>query len=131
MEQIHQNLSFPVGADVLFNTLINEKEHAAFTGSGAKIDPVTGGNFMAYDGYIVGEILELQPGRLIRQSWQAMEETWPDGHYSIVTFRITGEGDKCSVDFTHENIPKGQADRFAEGWTEHYWEKLLQYFDGR
>src|SRR5437870_2591355 len=48
-------------------------EHTAFTGAKATIEALVGGKHSAWDGYIVGENLALEPNRRILQSWRSKE----------------------------------------------------------
>lgn len=60
-------------ADV-FAAWLDSVAHGAMTGRGrAKIDPRVGGAHTAWNGYIQGETLELEPGRRIVQSWRTSE----------------------------------------------------------
>ena len=59
-------------ADV-YRAWLDAKEHGAFTGSPAEVNPVIGGRHSAWDGYITGQNLELDPARRIVQSWRTTE----------------------------------------------------------
>jgi len=60
-------------AKQVYEAWLSSKEHGAMTGGAARIDPVVGGRFSAWDGYITGATLELEPYRRIVQSWRTIE----------------------------------------------------------
>ena len=57
--------------------LAHSGEHARFTGGEASIEANVGGAHSAWDGYIWGRIIELEPGRRIVQTWRTSE--FPEG----------------------------------------------------
>ena len=124
MNKIRQTITLPAKPAHVYELLTDEILHEAFTGSPASIEISAGAAFSTYDGYINGQILELIPGRLIRQSWVAEEADWPDGHISEVLFQLSSAGGQTVLEFTHSNIPDGMTDRFKEGWEKFYWEPM-------
>ena len=52
------------------------------TGSPAIVDPEIGGAFEAWDGYISGRTLSLEPGRRIVQSWRTSEFAEDEGDFA-------------------------------------------------
>ena len=129
MEELCHEIYFNVSPEVLYDTLMDEKKHAAFTDSEVSMDPKAGGKFSVFDGYITGKNLQLVPGKKIVQSWKAIEDGWPDDHFSQISFTIEPEKKGCRLIFEHTDIPDGLKDRFDEGWKEHYWERLKDYFE--
>lgn len=57
----------------VFDAWMSSEGHTAMTGGEAHIDPSVGGDYDAWDGYISGKTLELEPGRRIVQSWRTAE----------------------------------------------------------
>ena len=62
----------------VYEALVDPAKHAAFTGSTATGEPVEGGTFTAWDGYIEGRHERLVPGARIVQLWRTTE--FPEGH---------------------------------------------------
>jgi activator of HSP90 ATPase len=60
----------PAKASEIYKAWLSTKGHAAMTGSAAKVDGKTDGKFTAWDGYIFGSTLELEPDRRIVQAWR-------------------------------------------------------------
>lgn len=65
----------PAGPVTIYRAWLPGEGHSAMTGAMASIDPVVGGAFSAWDGYIEGRTLELEPDRRIVQSSRTSEFT--------------------------------------------------------
>ena len=105
---------------------MNAEEHAAFTGSPATIEAGPGGAFTAWDGYISGRNVELEPGRRIVQRWRTTEfpEESPD---SLLELRFEAEGDDCRISLVHSEIPDGQSEDYRQGWEDYYFKPLASW----
>jgi activator of HSP90 ATPase len=117
----------PVSAERIYKAWLNSAEHAAFTGSAAKIDPTIGGTFSAWDGYISGKNTLLEPYRRIIQSWRTTEfpEQAPDSRLEIL-LKAVPEGTRITL--KHSQIPEGQAEEYKRGWKEFYFAPMRAYF---
>jgi len=114
----------------VFEALMDEKKHAAFTGASAKISRRSGSAFRCYGRYITGIVLEVKPAKYIIQAWRS--ENWPKGTYSIVTFTLAKmAGGKTRLHFTQVGVPSGDYARKNSGWRTHYWQPLKRYLEGR
>lgn len=130
MADIQQSVTFQTSAGRLFEALVEPTQHAAFTGAGATGDPVVGAAFSAWDEYISGRHLELVPGARIVQAWRAVD--WPEGAWSIVTYRLTDvAGGLSRLDFEHLGVPADHAEAIAQGWHDHYWTPLSEWLATR
>ena len=131
---IHQEVNFTINPQQLYRALLNSKEFSAgtkksftdFSGRSATIDPTVGGTFSLFDGHIIGRILELVPNKRIVQAWRVVD--WPDGIYSIARFEFSPQGSGTHLIFNHIGFPKGLKEHLANGWQEHYWNALNNYF---
>ena len=119
----------PVSPERLYAAWLSSDEHTAFSGSGAAVDPVVGGRHTAWDGYIQGEILELEPGRRIVQSWRA-DDFPEDSLDSRLEVLIEPHTDGTELTIVHSEIPEGQGARFEAGWREYYFAPMAAYFGG-
>ena len=64
----------PASPEQVYAAWLSGKSHAAMTGGGpATGSTKVGGRFTAWDGYIAGKNLKLEPGRRIVQSWRTTE----------------------------------------------------------
>ena len=124
---IRQTVNFKASAHEVYEALMDSKKHAAFTGSAAEISREVGGEYMAYDGYITGKNIELEPDKKIVQSWRAVD--WDEGYFSRVTFEFTSVPEGTRLDFVHTDVPDGTEDEFTQGWIDNYWEPMEKYFE--
>ncbi len=116
-----------VKLDVLFKAWLDSKEHSKFTGSPAKINPKVGGKFTAWEGYISGTTLEIEPGKRILQSWRTTEfpEESPDSKIEIF-FEKASAGTKLTL--RHFEIPQDQVAEYKKGWKDFYFEPMKRYY---
>ncbi len=54
-ERIRVSAVIPVKRTTLYSAWLDSKEHSAFTGVQARMDPNVGGKYSAWDGYITGK----------------------------------------------------------------------------
>lgn len=107
---------------------LDGEEHAAMTGAPASGSGEVGAPFTAWEGYIVGENLEIAPGRFV-QSWRAAD--FPEGAGPSrleVTFEAEGDGTRVTI--THTELPDGTGPRFTEGWEEFYFAPIAAWLAG-
>ena len=111
----------------IYRSWLDSGEHSAFTGSPAQIDPGVGGKFTAWDGYINGKTLKVEPFQRIVQAWRTTEfpEQTPDSQLEILIEEVDGG---AKVTLIHTDIPDGQAEDYRQGWEEYYFEPMLRYF---
>lgn len=124
---IEQNEWLPAKPVQVYDAFVNARKHAEFTGAAATCDAVVGGAFTAWDGYISGTNLELEPGRRIVQEWKTSE--WPQGcDPSRIEFRFVPKDDGTEVIMVHSNVPESQVEAYRRGWVDYYWNPLRKYF---
>ena len=101
--------------------------HSGMTGAEAHVDPQVGGGFDAWDGYITGCTLALDPGRRIVQSWRTSEFTAGHEDSQIeVLLEPVDEGTRITV--RHTNVPDDQPAYEQGGWQESYFDPMRAYF---
>jgi uncharacterized protein YndB with AHSA1/START domain/limonene-1,2-epoxide hydrolase len=124
---IHHEITFGAAPQEVFDALMNDKKHAAFTGASAQIDRKAGGKFTCYGGHLEGTTLELQENTRILQDWRA--QGWPNGHYSRVTYTLTplADGQNTLLIFDQTGVPADKFDEINKGWHTHYWLKMAAY----
>ena len=125
---IRQTATIPATPKDVYSALMNSSKHAKFTGAPAKIGKKKGDAYYTYDGYIIGKNIDLKPGERIVQTWVAMEDKWPAGHESRVTFTLKAKGPNTVISFLHEDVPVAIAKNFVSGWKTFYWTPLKNYF---
>jgi uncharacterized protein YndB with AHSA1/START domain len=125
---IRQTVTIKASPKKVFEALMDEKKHAAFTGMAATISRKTGGAFSCYGGYLSGFQLDAVPGKRIVQAWRG--RSWPKGYYSIVTFALApNRAGGTKLTFTHLGVPSGDFKSKSAGWRSHYWKPLKAYLE--
>ena len=120
---IRQSVTFRASPKTIYETLMDSRKHAAFTGSKARISRKVGGKFTAYDDYISGTNLGLVPNKKIVQSWRGSD--WPRGHYSKATFLLNSVKGETRLAFTQTGVPVEIRDHpLKRGWIDYYWEPM-------
>jgi activator of HSP90 ATPase len=111
----------------IYAAWLSSDEHAAMTGGSAGIDPRVGGAHSAWDGYITGTTLELEPDRRIVQAWRTVEfpADSPDSRLEIVLDAVSA-GTRLTL--KHSDIPAGQGASYESGWVENYFAPMQAHF---
>ena len=111
----------------IFEAWLDSTEHAAFTASAALIDPRVGGDYSAWDGYITGKTISMEPFTRIVQSWRTTDFNAddPDSLLEII-FEPMDSG--CKVTLNHTGLPDGSKDEYISGWEDYYFAPMQEYF---
>ncbi len=126
-ETIEVSTILPVAPDVIYKAWLDSAQHSLFTGSPAEINPIPGGLFTAWDGYISGVTLEMTPFKRILQSWRA-EDFPEDAANSELEIRLEAIPDGTYLTLTHTDLPDGQGEEFKQGWLDYYFAPMHAYF---
>jgi activator of HSP90 ATPase len=126
-ENFEMTTLLPAPPEVIYTAWLEGEQVAAFTGSAAEGDALPGSKFTAWDGYISGTNLELDPPRRILQAWRTTEfpEGSPDSRLELL-LEPAAEG--TTLRLLHSNIPEGQGEDYRTGWEEYYFSPLKEYF---
>ncbi len=128
---IKQKVIISAKPSEVFDSLMNSKKHGIITGGKAKVSAKAGGKFSVYEGYAHGKNLKLVKGKLIHQTWRAMEAAWPMDHFSTVEFKLKAVPKGTQIDFTQKEVPQAVAKSISNGWKLYYWKPMNAYFAGR
>jgi uncharacterized protein YndB with AHSA1/START domain len=117
----------PARPERIYAAWLSSDEHSAFTGDRAVVEPYVGGKHSAFDGYAVGQTVELQPGHRIVQTWRAEDFPLgsPDSRVEVTLEETVGG---TMVTILHTEIPSGQGANYRDGWVKYYLEPLKGYF---
>jgi len=126
-ESFEVSTVLPASAHRIYEAWLSSNEHADFIGASAEINPAVGGKFSMWDGYIEGVNEELEPNQRIVQRWRTTEfpAESPDSRLEIMLEEVE-EGTRLIL--IHSEIPEGQGEQYREGWEEHYFEGIREYF---
>ena len=126
-ESVTVHAVIPATADRVYAAWLDGKEHGKMTGAPANVDARVGGEHTAWDGYISGTILSLEPSRRIVQSWRSTD--FPLGHTdSRLEVHLREVDGSCELTIVHAEIPAGQGAMYEAGWRDHYVEPMRRYF---
>lgn len=117
---------FKTTPEELYNAWLDSAKHSEMTGGEADVSTSPGELFQAWDGYIQGENLILEPGRKIVQSWRTTEFA-EDEADSKIEILLESETDETILTLIHTSLPK-HGEQYKKGWEEHYFEPMRKYF---
>lgn len=120
----------PATPQTVYETWLSSDGHGAMTGAEARVDPRPGGPFVAWDGYITGRTIALEPGRRIVQSWRTTEFSDDDPDSQIEVLLEPAE-DGTRITIRHTGVPDGQLGYEQGGWQESYFSPMREYFGQR
>lgn len=131
MDKFRISAKIPVDIKTLFEAWLSSEEHSAFTGGAAVIENRINGKFTAWDGYISGRTIAIEAHKKIVQKWRTMEFQ-DDSEESVleVLFEEVSENE-TKITVYHHHIPRGQGNKYKQGWREHYFEPMKEYYEGR
>jgi activator of HSP90 ATPase len=123
------SILLPGSPEQIYTAWLSSQAHSQFTGAAAQIDPREGGAFSAWDDYIQGRTLALEPYRRIFQSWRTTEfpQGAPDSFLEVL---FQAEGSATRLTLRHTDIPDGQAEQYRQGWEDYYFKPMQEYFAG-
>lgn len=113
-------------AKEIYTTWLSSEGHSNMTGGAATISGNIGDNFTAWDGYIEGKNIELEPYKRILQSWRTsqFEEHEDDSQIEILLNEIDGQTELTLI---HSNVPES-GEHYKKGWDNHYFQPMKNYF---
>lgn len=127
MEKIKVSTTLFTSPQKLYKAWLDSKKHSEFTGGEAKIEPKLGGKVSAWDGYIKGKIIELEPNKKIAQTWRSSDFSSSDEDSILeIIFEKVEKGTKIIL--LHQNIPDGQGAGYKKGWKDFYFTPMKKYF---
>jgi uncharacterized protein YndB with AHSA1/START domain len=118
----------PATPDAVYDAWMSDDGHSGMTGAVAEIDPRVGAEFTAWDGYITGRTLALDPGRRIVQAWRTSEFEGgdPDSQIEVLLAAVPYG---TEITLCHTAIPDGQSG-YEQGWHDNYFDPMRAYFAG-
>lgn len=113
-------------AKEIYTSWLNSKAHTKMTGGTALTSDKIGDSFSAWDGYIKGRNLELEPYKRILQSWRTsqFEDHEEDSQIEILLNEVDGQTELILI---HTNVPESGG-HYEKGWDNHYFQPMKEYF---
>lgn len=113
---------------LVYDALVDPRRHTEFTGAKATGQAKPGAKFTAWDGYITGKHVAMEPGKRLLQEWSTTD--WPaDVPPSQLEWKFIPKADGTEVTLTQTGVPAEQAALFSQGWVDYYWDPLKLYFE--
>ncbi len=118
----------PASPEEIFRAWLDSDKHSLMTGGQAKVSNLEGGTFEAWDGYIQGRNLILEPGVRIIQTWRTTEfEAGDEDSRLEILLEAMGEGTHLTI--FHSNLP-AHGMQYQQGWVDAYFDPMKAYFSG-
>ncbi|NND33405.1 MAG: hypothetical protein HKN76_12510 [Saprospiraceae bacterium] len=110
----------------IYTTWLKSEGHSIMTGGSAKITNKVGSSFSAWDGYIEGKNIVLEPFGRIVQSWRTtqFDASDEDSRIELLLEEIDGQTELTLI---HTNLPD-DSEHYINGWDEHYFQPMKAYF---
>ena len=120
------NTKIKATAKEIYTNWLSSAGHTKMTGGAASGSDIVGDNFTAWDGYIGGKNLVLDPYNRIVQSWRTsqFEEGEEDSQIEI---RLVEHCDYTELTLIHTKVPES-GEHYIEGWNTHYFQPMKEYF---
>ena len=119
-------VKIPTTAKEVYTNWLSSEGHTKMTGGVASISSEIGSHFTAWDGYIEGKNLELNPYNRILQSWRTsqFEKHEEDSQIEILLTEFDGYTELILI---HTNVPES-GEHYKKGWDNHYFKPMQEYF---
>ena len=117
----------PATPNEVYKAWLESDRHTKMTGGKAEVSDVLGAPFQAWDGYIEGINLELDPGARILQNWRTTEFEDTDED-SLLEVLFVLEAEQTRVTIRHSNLPD-HGMQYKQGWVDAYFTPMQEYFN--
>ncbi len=120
-------LMIPAAPGEVHEAFMDPQKHSDFTHIRTTGSREVGGEVSAGDGYISARHIELKKGEKIVQEWATSQ--WPRNYPpSVLQLDLREVDGGTELSMTHSNVLDEQAEDYAEGWKEYYWDPMVEYF---
>jgi len=110
----------------LFECFIDSNRVKAYAGGDAIASREKGGKFKLFGGSVEGENVDVDYPKKLVQKWRF--NTWPQGHYSIVTIVLEEKDSKTICKLTQTGVPIEDKDTTQKGWSANFWNRIKGIF---
>jgi activator of HSP90 ATPase len=114
-------------AKQIYKSWLSPQRHTKMTGGIAFISDKVGSEFTAWEGYITGKNLALEPYHRIVQSWRS-NDFKPNEIDSKIEILLSEQDNETTLTLKHANVPES-GEHYIKGWEEHYFEPMKLYFE--
>jgi uncharacterized protein YndB with AHSA1/START domain len=117
----------PATPEAIYAAWLDSKQHAAMTGGTADVSDKVGEGFTAWDGYIRGTNLELEPHRRIVQAWRTVEFSDAEAD-SRLEIKLAEAQGGTQLTLRHNGLPE-HGEQYRQGWMDNYFEPMRDFFE--
>ncbi len=119
--------TFMAPIEMVFSAWLDSDVHSKMTGGEAKVSDQIGESFTAWDGYIWGKNLEIEPNKRILQSWRTSEFS-DEEEDSILELLFSKVNGVTEITLIHSNLPS-HGKQYKQGWEDHYFNPMKEFFN--
>jgi activator of HSP90 ATPase len=109
----------------IYAALTNQFTIELWSGYPAQMSTEPGTEFSLWDGDIAGKNLEFVQDKRVVQEWYFGDQP----EKSVVTITISPERENSLITVEQTNIPDDEYTDIAEGWKEHYFDAIANFFN--
>ncbi len=113
-------------AKEIYKTWLDSEGHTKMTGGKATASDKVGGIFSAWDGYITGKNISLEPYFGIKQTWRTTQFI-RSNEDSILELFFEETNGETEITLIHSNLPE-DGGHYKKGWDKHYFQPMKIYF---
>ena len=114
-------------AKQIYKSWLSTQRHTKMTGGVAFVSDKVGETFTAWEGYITGQNMELEPYNKIVQTWRTSSFVDKEGD-SQIEILLSEHEDETTLTLKHTNVPES-GEHYIKGWEEHYFQPMRVYFE--
>ena len=118
--------TIPASPREVYQAWLDTDQHSRMTGSPARVSDQVGGEFEAWDGYIQGINLKLEPHYRIVQSWRTTEFESIDSD-SLLEISFADHDGGTQITIRHSKLP-AHGMQYQQGWIDAYFTPMKEYF---
>jgi uncharacterized protein YndB with AHSA1/START domain len=119
----------PATPQEIYNAWLSSEGHSKMTGSPATASSVVGEPFEAWNGYIQGKNIELEPSSRILQAWRTNDFEDADED-SLLEILLEPHETGTRVIIRHSNLPD-HGMQYQQGWVDAYFDPMKELFGAR
>jgi activator of HSP90 ATPase len=123
---IEDHVEFVCSAIDLWLTFLHPERVEGWAREKIDIEPVVGKEFRLFNGNVTGKVLELEPGKWIKQTWRLY--SWPKDFYSTVEITLKESSSSTKLHLVQKNVPLADAGTVKQNWRNYYWNPIKQTF---
>eukprot|EP01134_Creolimax_fragrantissima_P006860 CFRG6860T1 len=117
---------FKCSASDAYSVFTDPQKVQAWAQTGVKMVPEVGHEWSLFGGNVTGKFLELEPSKMIKQTWRF--SSWAGSHHSEVTITFDQGSSSTAVSINQTGVPKAEAEKVKEGWRQNYLKRINSVF---